>query len=100
MKLPSGKELVILRLLRSGREMYGLEMVKSSGGELKRGSIYVLLDRMEDKGFVRSSELKEEGWPGMPKRVYEITGLGERALMAWEHAQTLMAGDLVPAGAR
>ena len=89
-RLPSGMELIVLELLASNRKMYGLELVKASDS-LKRGTVYVLLNRMEDKGYVRSRQVKEEGASGMPKRLYEITGLGERALAAWQHAQAVFA---------
>ena len=39
MKLPSGNEVEVLRLLVGGRELYGLEMIKRSDGALKRNSI-------------------------------------------------------------
>ena len=95
MKLPSGNKVEVLRLLAGGRELYGLEMTKLSGS-LKRGSIYVVLGRMEDQGFVKGREVKEEGTPGMPRRLYRITGLGQRALAARQAAQT--AWDAAPTG--
>ena len=61
--------------------MYGLEMVKASS-KLVRGTIYVLLSRMEDKGYVSSRQEREETQAGMPRRLYSITGLGQRALNA------------------
>jgi len=86
-KLPSGKELVVLELLVAKHEMYGLEMVNASP-KLGRGTVYVLLNRMEDKGYIRSRHEKEDGASGLPKRVYSITGLGQRAYYAWQQAQT------------
>jgi DNA-binding PadR family transcriptional regulator len=85
-RLPSGKELVVLELLVSRREMYGLELVKQGRG-LRRGTIYVLLNRMEEKGYVKSRQVKHEGTPGLPLRVYSVTGLGQRAYAAWQQAQ-------------
>ena len=99
MKMPSGKEVEVLRLLVGGRELYGLEMVKRSAA-LKRGTVYVTLGRMEEQGFISGREVKEEGSPGMPRRLYRITGLGQRALHAFDTAQALLDdGDLQPAGA-
>ena len=49
----SPKEALILDLLRGG-EMYGLELVTSSDGALKRGTVYVTLGRMEEKGLIVS----------------------------------------------
>ena len=101
MKLPSGNEVEVLRLLAGGRELYGLEMIKRSDGALKRNSIYVVLGRMEDQGFIKGREVKKKGTPGMPRRLYKVTGLGQRALAAWEAAQSAWAGagSLKPAGA-
>ena len=96
-KLPSGKELIVLQFLVTSREMYGLEMVKASN-KLARGTVYVLLGRMEDKGFITSRKEKEEGRPGMPKRLYKITGLGQRAYAAWRRAQEVYMGAPVFAG--
>ena len=83
-KLPSPTEIAVLELL-SGKEMYGLEMVKASD-RLTRGSIYVILNRMEDKGLV-SSRVADVSGPLAGRRIYSITGLGQRAYAAWQHAQ-------------
>ena len=62
-RLPSMSptESLVMELLR-GRERYGLELVDASRGTLKRGSVYVTLARMEEKGFVDSKQ--EERSPG------------------------------------
>ncbi len=91
-RLPSAKELVILDMLAGKKEMYGLEMVQASGGRLARGTIYVTLMRMDDKGYVTSRQVKEENASGLPKRVFSITGLGQRALAAARQAQMVMQG--------
>ena len=72
----AGSETVILNLLVVRGPSYGLELVKASRGKLTRGGIYVMLGRMEEKGFVTSAS----GDSG--RRVYRPTALGERALMA------------------
>jgi PadR family transcriptional regulator PadR len=99
MEMPrlSAKERLILELLLGtpGCELYGLEMVKKSGGELKRGTVYVTLERMADKGYVTSREVTEPGGTGLPwlpRRVFRITGLGQRAYAAWEAARMAWAG--------
>lgn len=83
----SAKERLILELLgRSGRK-YGLELVTVSEGALKRGTVYVTLGRMEDKGLVSSG--LEEGPPpqgGLPRRLYQATPYGREALAAWTAA--------------
>lgn len=84
----SRTEMIILRMLiEQRRELYGLEMIEQSDGKLKRGTIYVTLGRMEDKGLIKSR--KEEPRPnsrGLPRRLYSPTGLGARTLAAWDFA--------------
>ena len=81
----SQKEIVILTLLVSMSESYGLALVEASQGHLKRGTIYVTLSRMAKKGYVDSrEEPTKEGEIGPPRRVYWVTGKGKRALDAWE----------------
>lgn len=87
----SSLETFILELLSEHREMYGLEMVDSSGGRLKRGSVYVTLGRMEDKGYITSKEVEGEG-QGPPRNVYRVTGHGARVLAAWQIAGKAFAG--------
>lgn len=79
----SEKERLILDLLTRG-EQYGLQLVAASKGRLKRGTIYVTLGRMEDKGYVTSrTEDAPEGAGGLPRRLYEATPYGLRVLKAW-----------------
>ena len=78
-------ETFILDLLSEHRHMYGLEMVAASRGRLKRGSVYVTLGRMEDKGYIESKEVEGEG-QGPPRNVYRVTGHGARVLAAWQMA--------------
>lgn len=74
----SRNERVVLSLLVSHGANYGLQLVEASGDRLKRGGIYVTLGSMEQKGLV-TSELQDDG-----RRVYQLTGLGHRALAAME----------------
>jgi len=46
----SPKERLVLELLRH-QELYGLQFVAASRGRLKRGTVYVTLGRMEEKGY-------------------------------------------------
>jgi PadR family transcriptional regulator, regulatory protein PadR len=85
----SEKEYVILSLLRSGGERFGLELVKDSGGILKRGTIYVTLSRMAEKGFVTSRQEHSPGDPGMPRRYFSMSGNGALALRSFEAAMAV-----------
>jgi PadR family transcriptional regulator PadR len=81
------KEALILELLVGESEMYGLQLVAVSKRRLKRGTVYVTLGRMEEKGFITSrleSAPADEG--GLPRRLYEPTAFGRRVLRAYELA--------------
>lgn len=79
---PSRNEATILRLLvRESKGMYGLQLVEASDGLLRRGTIYVTLGRMVQKGYLKvGKEVTEKGYPGLPRPIYKLTGLGRRAL--------------------
>lgn len=83
----SEKEFLILGLLIGRGELFGLELVDASSGKLKRGTVYVTLQRMVEKGLVDSRE-EPRVLPeiGIPRRKYLVTGLGERAFRAQKAA--------------
>ncbi len=79
------KEALILELLVGESEMYGLQLVAASRRKLKRGTVYVTLGRMEEKGFIVSR--LEDAPPdagGLPRRIYQPTAFGRRVLDAYE----------------
>lgn len=84
----SRKEALILEMLvGGGRELYGLEMVDASNGKLKRGTIYVTLQRMKEKGFIDSRpEPRPSPEVGIPRRLYWPTGYGQRVFAAYRAA--------------
>ena len=91
------KEALILQLLVRESELYGLQLVSASRGRLKRGTVYVTLGRMEDKGFIEShleDAPADEG--GLPRRIYEPTAFGKRVLSAYAQ----VARRLTPEPAR
>jgi DNA-binding PadR family transcriptional regulator len=82
-RFPSEMELLALGLLRDHPSgMYGLELVAASAGKLTRSTIYITVGRMEEKGFVKSSTPAKPAHSGLPRPVYRITALGQRALEA------------------
>lgn len=84
-KWPSGKELEVLRLLQTTvKGMYGLEIVEKSDGAVGRASVYIVLGRLEEKGFVTVARPKSADHPGLPRPVYRINGEGARAVAAAE----------------
>jgi DNA-binding PadR family transcriptional regulator len=85
------KQALVLELLAGTRGMYGLELVAASKRRLKRGTIYVTLGRMEEKGFITSRlEAAPPETGGLPRRIYEATPLGRRVLDAWSHLARLL----------
>lgn len=86
---------LILQLLVDSGELYGLELVAASGGRLKRGTVYVTLGRMEEKGFIASrleDAPREAG--GLSRRVYHATPLGRRVLQLWTRMARALAFEM------
>lgn len=86
----SKKELLILNMLiASSKPLYGLEMVEASHGSLKRGTIYVTLMRMKDKGLIDSKpEPRPSPEIGIARRLYWPTGFGVRVFSAYRAASS------------
>ena len=96
----SGKESLILEMLlqKPSSEMYGLELVKHSGGRLKRGTVYVTLGRMESKGYITSQQEEvPEGSTVLPRRLYRVSGFGQKVFDAFKIAKEAQRLFAVPA---
>jgi DNA-binding PadR family transcriptional regulator len=86
----SATERLIVELLVEHHELFGLRMVELSAGRLKRGTVYVTLGRMQDKGYLASrQEPLPEGAIGLPRRLYRPTGFAMRVLAAWKAAEQI-----------
>lgn len=79
------EQLVLLAILRLGEAAYGVAVIREigarAGRSVSRGALYVTLDRLEDKGLLRSrqgSATPERG--GRAKRLLAVTAAGRRAL--------------------
>jgi DNA-binding PadR family transcriptional regulator len=89
------KAMVILQLLANDRRWwYGLEMVKASDGQLKRGVIYLHLARLEENGLVETRLENEHDHEyradnPRPRRMYRITKNGIRELSEAEVKKSL-----------
>jgi PadR family transcriptional regulator PadR len=91
----SRKELLVLELLVRGGELYGLQLVAASKGRLKRGTVYVTLGRMEEKGYIESRlDDPPPGAGGLPRRTYAPTALGRRMLRAWTSGATRLVPEI------
>lgn len=76
-------QLCLLSLL-SGERKYGLQIInelreRSKGFfDLKEGTLYPALRRMEEKGYLKSEWVERES--GIPRRYYSITKKGKETL--------------------
>ena len=98
--------LVLLAVMRLGRDAYGASIRKELKKRARRAptvsTIYVTLLRMEEKGLVRSHQ-GESTSPrgGRPKRLFELTAGGVRALRSerevmermWEGLDAELGGE-------
>jgi DNA-binding PadR family transcriptional regulator len=89
------EQVVLLSILRLGEDAYAVsvrdEIARCTGREVSRGSIYITLDRLETKGYLKSrlaDPTPERG--GRAKRYYalrpraiEALRDSRRALVAW-----------------
>jgi DNA-binding PadR family transcriptional regulator len=88
----SRTERIILDLLIRDEELYGLQIVERSNGGVKRGTVYVTLGRMQEKGYVESrTEPPVPGAIGLPRRLYRPTAYGAAVLKAWTRMATALA---------
>ena len=95
----SAAERLIIELLVEHQELFGLQMVEMSGGHLKRGTVYVTLGRMVEKGYLDSrQEPLPAGAIGLPRRLYRPTGLAMRILETWQRAEQMYRGALPQEG--
>ena len=86
----SAKEQIILRMMiNTNKEMYGLQMVKDSGGQLRRWTIYVTLNRMEEKGLITSRvEDHADETRGIYRRLYKPTEMGRRRIVGLNRSES------------
>lgn len=63
---------------------YGLQLVGASEGRLKRGTVYVTLGRMEEKGYVESeADPDAADHLVLPRRIYRPSAFGLKIFEAW-----------------
>jgi DNA-binding PadR family transcriptional regulator len=83
---PTKAEMLVMQVLQNeAGGLYGLEIVEASNNVVNRGSVYVLLGRLEEKGFVKVQKPKTDPhYPGLPRPLYKLTAEGTRVLSAAE----------------
>jgi PadR family transcriptional regulator PadR len=97
------EQLVLLAILRLGDGSYAVpirdEIVRHGGVELTRGTIYVTLDRLERKGYLRSwfdDPTPEPG--GKARRCFALERDGLAALRAAQRRLDRLRAGTVLAG--
>jgi PadR family transcriptional regulator, regulatory protein PadR len=85
------EQVVLLAILRLGNDAYGVtirsEIAACTGREPAPGALYTTLDRMEQKGVVRSwlgDATPQRG--GRAKRFFALTKTGRAALVSAQRA--------------
>lgn len=75
------EEQVMLAVLRTGEEAYGMnvrrEIERVTGRDVAIGAVYATLDRLEAKGLVSSSR---SGSGSASRRLFAVTAVGAQAL--------------------
>jgi PadR family transcriptional regulator PadR len=90
-------QLCIMATLIRGRK-YGFQMIKeqreSSNGyfDLKEGTLYPALHRLEQRGYLHSEWVTEEG--GTPKKYYVLTDAGRQVLAEARDEWDRLAGSV------
>lgn len=86
------EELVMLGILRLGKNAYGASIRKivseATGRDASVGAVHITLERLERKGYVsswRGEATPERG--GRAKRYFRVEGAGEQALRNTEAAR-------------
>lgn len=93
------EQLVLLALIRLEDDAYGMavrrEIEERAGRDVSIGAVYATLDRLEEKGLVRSKfgePSKSRG--GRAKKCFTITGAGAQSLEKSQEALRQMLDGL------
>jgi DNA-binding PadR family transcriptional regulator len=95
------EQLVLIALLRLGEEAYGMsvrrEIADRAARDVSIGAVYATLDRLEEKGLVRSKVgASSDSRGGRAKRCFTITAAGARSLEKSQQAVRQMLEGLPP----
>ena len=98
------EQWVLMATLRLRGNAYGMTIRRDIESRAKRpitlSAVYTTLERAEEKGYLKAKLVN--GGPertGQPKKVYELTALGERSLAEALNAHNRMKAGLPRLGA-
>jgi len=96
-------EILVLKLINE-EDLYGYELLNRLETEshgtfkLKEGSLYPILYRLEDKGFIESYRKNLSSERKVPRKYYRITETGNQSLQemiaSWNDFKTIIDGML------
>jgi DNA-binding PadR family transcriptional regulator len=74
------KEQTVLQILEQRPDAFGVDIVLWSNGALERGTVYVTLAWLQDRGLIESS-FERITPPGLiPRRQYRLTESGHHSI--------------------
>lgn len=79
--------IMVLKLIND-KDMYGYEIIEALDSlslgyyKLKEGTLYPILYRLEDSGFIENYRLFNENERKVPRKYYKITTAGKEALIS------------------
>ena len=97
-ELKKGSIQLCLLALLAGEPKYGFQLIRElrdlSGGffDVKEGTLYPALRRLEERGFVKSEWVERE--VGVPRKYYTLTDHGRKALAEAKQVWGDMAGSM------
>ncbi len=95
------ERLILITILRIGANAYGSSIrtelnMHLDPHEISIGSVYVALERLEKKGFVKSALSAPQNKPGgRSKKLYKVTGKGQTQLQLYHSTYQRLTDGLV-----
>lgn len=90
---PSAATLKILKCLSMAHEgMHGYALMKGSG--LASGTLYPILGRLADRGWLEKAWETHGAISGPPRRIYTLTALGRKQFELHAKDTAVPAGEL------
>jgi DNA-binding PadR family transcriptional regulator len=94
------KKLLALRLMIDHPQgLFGSQFVHLSNGKLNRGTVYTLLERLVEEGFVKEVPVPASSDLQLARTRHEITAMGKRAYKAFLQEQGLTTVPFATASA-
>lgn len=93
-------EILILKIIHQ-EDVYGYELIKKLESEsnglfqIKEGSLYPIMYRLEDKGFIEHYRKESVGKRTVPRKYYRVTTSGDKHLenmkLSWDQFSSIVS---------